>query len=154
LPYRTIDNVIEGVVLTFTDITGIKQAQETAQSARDYSECIVDTITQPLIVMNGRLEVVSANRSFYKAFRVTPQDTVGRYFHEIGERQWNIPSLRTLLDDIFKHDTTFEKVEVDHDFPTIGRKKMILNARRILNKSGETQLILLAIEDVTSSPIT
>jgi two-component system CheB/CheR fusion protein len=154
LPYRTLDNVIEGVVLTFTDITGIKQAQETVQSALDYSECIVDTITQPLIVMNGRLEVVSANRSFYNAFRVTPQDTVGRYFHEIGERQWNIPSLRTLLDDILKHDTTFEKVEVDHDFPTIGRKKMILNARRILNKSGETQLILLAIEDVTSSPIT
>jgi two-component system CheB/CheR fusion protein len=104
--------------------------------------------------MNGRLEVVSANRSFYNTFRVTPQDTVGRYFHEIGERQWNIPSLRTLLDDILKHDTTFEKVEVDHDFPTIGRKKMILNARRILNKSGETQLILLAIEDVTGSPIT
>ncbi len=154
LPYRTIDNVIDGVVLTFTDITVIKQAQETAQSAREYSECIVDTITQPLIVMNGKLEVVSANRSFYSAFRVTPQDTVGRYFYEIGERQWNIPSLRTLLDDILKHDTTFEKVEVDHDFPTIGRKKMILNARRILNRSGETQLILLAIEDVTGSPAT
>ncbi len=154
LPFRTLDNVIEGVVLTFTDITGIKQAQETVQSALDYSECIVDTITQPLIIMNGKLEVVSANRSFYNAFRVTPQDTVGRYFYEIGERQWNIPSLRTLLDDILKHDTTFEKVEVDHDFPTIGRKKMILNARRILNRSGETQLILLAIEDVTASPIT
>jgi len=154
LPYRTLDNVIEGVVMTFTDITGIKQAQEAAQSARDYSECIVDTITQPLIIMNGKLEIVSANRSFYSAFHVTPQDTVGRYLYELGGRQWDIPSLRELLDDILKHNTTFEKVEVDHDFPTIGRKKMILNARRILNKSGETQLILLAIEDVTGSPAT
>jgi two-component system CheB/CheR fusion protein len=154
LPYRTLDNVIEGVVLTFTDITGIKQAQAEVQSALDYSECIVDTITQPLIIMNDQLSVVSANRSFYKTFRVTPQDTVGRYFYEIGERQWDIPSLRSLLDDILKHDTTFENVEVDHDFPTIGRKKMILNAKRILNKPGEGQLILLAIEDVTASPIT
>ena len=153
LPYRTLDNVIEGVVMTFTDITGMKQAQESVQSALDYSECIVDTITQPLVIMNDQLLVVSANRSFYNAFRVTPQDTVGRYFHEIGDRQWNIPSLRTLLADIFKHDTTFENVEVDHDFPAIGRKKMVLNARR-LNKSGEGQLILLAIEDVTVSPIT
>ena len=105
LPYRTLDNVIEGVVLTFTDITGIKQAQEAVQSALDYSECIVDTITQPLIIMNDKLSVVSANRSFYSAFRVTPQDTVGRYFYEIGERQWDIPSLRELLDDVLKHDT-------------------------------------------------
>jgi two-component system CheB/CheR fusion protein len=154
LPYQTVDNWVAGVVLTFTDITGIKQAQEAAQIARDYSECIVDTITQPLIVMNGQLEVISAGRSFYRAFSVTPEETVGRHFYEIGERQWDIPSLRTLLDDILKHDTTFEKVVVDHDFPTIGRKKMILNARRILNKSGETQLILLAIEDVTGSPAT
>ncbi len=135
--------------MTFTDITGIKQAQEEVQSAREYSECIVDTMTQPLVVMNGKLEVVSANHSFYSAFRVTPQETVGRHFYEIGGRQWDIPSLRELLDDILKHDTTFEKVEVDHDFPTIGRKKMLLNARRILNRSGETQLILLAIEDVS-----
>ena len=154
LPYRTLDNWIAGVVLNFTDITGIKQAQEAVELARDYSQCIVDTIAQPIIVLNGQLEVISAGRSFYSAFQVTPQDTVGRYFYEIGERQWDIPSLREILDDVLRRDKTFEKVQVDHDFPTIGRKKMMLNARRILNKSGETQLILLAIEDVTGSPIT
>ncbi len=154
LPYQTVDNWIAGVVLTFTDITRIKQAQEAAQLARDYSECIVDTITQPLIIMNGQLEVISAGRSFYRAFSVTPEETVGRHFYEIGERQWDIPSLRELLNDVLQRDKTFEKVEVDHDFPTIGRKKMILNARRILNKSGETQLILLAIEDVAGPPAT
>ncbi|MFH0958067.1 MAG: chemotaxis protein CheB [Pseudomonadota bacterium] len=151
LPYRTLDNVIEGVVLTFTDITGIKQAQGEVQSALDYSECIVDTITQPLIIMNDKLLIVSANRSFYSDFRVTQQETVGRYFYEIGERQWDIPSLRKLLDDVLKQKTAFERIEMGHDFPNIGRKKMILNARRILNKPGEKQLILLAIEDVTGS---
>ncbi len=154
LPYRTLDNVIEGVVLTFTDITGIKQAQEAAQLARDYSESIVNTITQPLIVMNGQLEVVLVSRSFYSAFHVTPQETIGRHFYELGDHQWDIPHLRELLDDVLQRDKTFENVEVIHDFPTIGRKKMILNARRILKKSGETQLILLAIEDVTDSPAT
>ncbi|MFA6223672.1 MAG: chemotaxis protein CheB [Desulfomonilaceae bacterium] len=154
LPYRTLDNVIEGVVLTFTDITGIKQAQEAAQSAREYSECIVDTITQPLVIMDDRLEVVSANRSFYSAFHVISQDTVGRHFYEIGERQWDIPSLRELLDNILTHNTTFEKVEVNHDFPIIGHRKMLLNGRRISQSSGKGLLVLLAIEDVTGTPAT
>ncbi len=154
LPYRTLDNVIEGVVLTFTDITGIKLAQEAAQSARDYSECIVDTITQPLVIMNDKLTVVSANRSFYSSFHVTPQETVGRHFYEIGGRQWDIPSLRVLLDNILKHDSTFEKVKVDHDFPAIGRRTMLLNGRGIMKKTGQPELILLAIEDVTDSPAT
>jgi two-component system, chemotaxis family, CheB/CheR fusion protein len=154
LPYRTLDNVIEGVVLTFTDITDIKQAQEAAQSAREYSECIVDTITQPLVIMDDRLEVVSANRSFYSAFHVTSQDTVGRRFYEIGERQWDIPSLRELLDDVLTHNTTFENVVVNHDFPIIGHRKMLLNGRRISETSGKGLLILLAIEDVTGTPAT
>ena len=154
LPYRTLDNVIEGVVLTFTDITDIKQAQEVAQSAREYSERIVDTITQPLVIMDEKLEVVSANRSFYSAFHVTPQDTVGRHFYEIGARQWDIPSLRELLDDVLTDNTTFEKVEVNHDFPIIGQRKMLLNGRRISQTADKGLLLLLAIEDVTDTPTT
>ena len=154
LPYRTLDNVIEGVVLTFTDITGVKQAQEAAQSAREYSECIVDTITQPLVIMDDKLEVVSANRSFYSAFHVPSQNTVGRHFYEIGERQWDIPSLRELLDNVLTHNTNFEKVVVDHNFPIIGHRKMLLNGRRISQTSGKGLLILLAIEDVTDMPAT
>jgi len=152
LPYRTLDNVIEGVVLTFTDITGLKQAQAAVQSAREYSERIVDTITQPLVIMDDQLEVVSANRSFYRVFHVTPQETVGRILYKIGERQWDIPSLRELLDNVLTHDTTFEKVEVNHDFPGIGQRKMLLNGRQISQTSGKGVLILLAIEDVTDTP--
>jgi two-component system, chemotaxis family, CheB/CheR fusion protein len=152
LPYRTLDNVIEGVVMTFTDITDIKEAQEVAQSAREYSERIVDTITQPLVTMDQKLEVVSANRSFYENFHVTPQETVGKFFYEIDQRQWDIPSLRELLDNVLTHNTTFEKVEVSQDIPTVGSRKMLLSGRQISQMPGKGVLMLLAIEECASTP--
>jgi two-component system CheB/CheR fusion protein len=149
IPYRTLENVIEGVVLTLTDITGLKKAEEEVRKARDYAENIVDTIREPLIVLDGDLKVVSASRSFYHSFRVIPQKTEGCHLYDLGNRQWDIPRLRELLETVLPQNTSFENMEVEHDFPTIGRRKMLLNARRILGKTGETQLILLAMEDVT-----
>jgi PAS domain-containing protein len=98
LPYRTLDNVIEGVVLTFTDITDLKKVEEDAQAARDHAESIVDTIREPLIVLDGDLTVTSASRSFYSLFGVGPKETVGRHLYELGNRQWDVPRLRELLD--------------------------------------------------------
>jgi two-component system CheB/CheR fusion protein len=149
MPYRTLENVIEGVVLTLTDITGLKKAEEEVRKARDYAENIVDTIRESLIVLDGDLKVVSASRSFYHNFRVTPQKTEGCYLYDLGNRQWDIPRLRELLETVLPQSTSFENMEVEHDFLTIGRRKMLLNARRIPGKTGETQLILLAMEDVT-----
>ncbi len=148
-PYRTLDNVIDGVVLTFTDISKRIQAEAAVQDARDYAESIVNTVREPLLVLDSSLKVVSASRSFLQKFQVAAEDTVGRQIYELGQRQWNIPKLRELLETILPRDKVFDGFEVEHDFPSIGKRKMLLNARRVTGKAGGAELILLAIEDVT-----
>jgi two-component system, chemotaxis family, CheB/CheR fusion protein len=149
LPYRTLNNVIDGVVFTFSDVTRLKRSEESMQAARNYAESIVETIREPLLVLDPGLFVVSANRAFYQTFQVSPQDTENRHVYELGNRQWDIPRLRELLEDILPHNTKFDDFEVDFEFPIIGPRTMLLNARRISNLSDPTQLILLAIEDFT-----
>ena len=151
-PYRTLDNVIEGVVLTFTDISKRIEAEAAVQLARELAENIVDTIREPLIVLDSELQVVSANRAFYQYFQVTTADTVGRKIYDLGDRQWNIPALRELLEIILPRDQTVEGYVVEHDFPNIGHHKIMLNARRIIGKSSEPSLILLATQDVGVEP--
>jgi two-component system CheB/CheR fusion protein len=147
-PYRTLDNVIDGVVLTFTDISARIQAEALAQDARLLAQSIVDTVREPLVVMDNELKVISVNRSFCRDFGVTTENTVGRQIYDLGNRQWDIPKLRELLETILPRDQSFDGYEVEHDFPVIGRHKMLLNARRIASKTGGAQLILLAIEFV------
>jgi two-component system, chemotaxis family, CheB/CheR fusion protein len=150
LPYRTADNVIDGVVMTFADTTALKQTEAQLQEARDLAQSIIATIREPLVVLDGNLRVISASRSFYHLFRVKPAETEGRLFYEIGQRQWEFPGLRQLLVDIFQKGTPFEDFRVECDFPDIGRKALLLNARRIA-REGHPGLILLAIEDLTIS---
>jgi two-component system CheB/CheR fusion protein len=141
--------MIDGVVMTFSDITVLKAVEAEARAARDYAQSIVDTVREPLIVLNGNFEVVSASRAFYEMFRVKPENTKGRLLWTLGDRQWDIPRLHELLETILPKDTAFEDFEVKHDFPGIGPRTMLLNARRIPNESGIPQLILLAMEDRT-----
>jgi two-component system CheB/CheR fusion protein len=148
-PYRTIDNVIDGVVITFVDIHELKKATEKTRKLQEYAESILDTVREPLIVLNKDLRVVSANRSFFKVFQVNPEETDGRLIYDLGNRQWDIPKLRELLEEIIPDNSFFEEYEVEHKFLNIGPKKMILNARKIIGKTEETELILLAIEDIT-----
>ena len=110
---------------------------------------ILGSIREPLVLLDSDLKVVKANGSFYRTFKVKPDETEGILIYEIGNRQWNIPKLRELLEDILPKNSVFNDFEVEHNFETIGRKIMHLNARRIYRKSNQTQLILLAIEDVT-----
>jgi two-component system CheB/CheR fusion protein len=145
-PYRTLDNVIEGVVLTLVPLTEMKQAQEALQQARELAEGIVETVREPLIVLDGELRVVFASRSFYQRFHVAPGETVGRRLYELSDHQWDIPALRELLETVLPRDRGFDDYEVEHDFPVIGRRKMLLSARRIVGNRGDTQLILLAME--------
>jgi PAS domain S-box-containing protein len=119
------------------------------QETREYAESIVDTVREGLMVLDGDLRVISANRSFYETFKVKPGETEGQLVYDLGNRQWNIPKLRELLEEILPTDTTFENFEVEHEFKIIGRRVMHLNARRIYRETNETRLILLAIEDVT-----
>ncbi len=147
-PYRTLDNVIEGVVLTFTDITRRVEAETSEKSARILAEAIIDTVREPLMVLNADLRVVSASRSYYESFRVTPDETVGKSLYELGDRQWDIPALREQMESILLCSQYFDDCIVERDFPEIGHRKMLLNARRIVGKADDTQLILLAIEDI------
>ncbi len=110
---------------------------------------ILGSIREPLVVLDPDLKVIKANPSFYLTFNVNPEQTEGTLIYDLGNRQWDIPKLRELLEEILPQNTKFNDFEVEHGFETIGRKIMHLNARRIYNEGNQTQLILLAIEDVT-----
>ena len=112
-------------------------------------ENILGSVREPLVVLDPYLKVVKANHSFYRTFKVEPKGTEGKLIYDLGNRQWDIPKLRELLEDILPQNSSFNDFEVEHEFKDIGRKIMHLNARRIYGEIGETQLILLAIEDVT-----
>ena len=114
-----------------------------------YAESIFNTVREPLIVLDVKLRVVSANKSFYNSFKVKPKETVGRLIYDLGNQQWDIPKLRKLLEEILPNNTAFDNYEVEHYFKTIGQRTMLLNARRLDNKVNKTQIILLAIEDIT-----
>lgn len=145
-PYRTLDDVMDGVVLTFADISARVAAQAIAQSAGRLAESLIDTIREPLLVLDGELKVVSASRAFYQQFLTTPASTVGQHLYDLGSRQWDIPALRELLGTILPRDQVFDNFCVEHDFPGIGQRKMLLNARRVVRAGGQTPLILLALE--------
>ena len=148
-PYRTTDNRIDGAVVSFVDIDALKHGFELTQRAREQAEAIVATVREPLVILDEEFRVVIANRSFYETFQVPRSETEGRSLFELGNRQWDIRRLRAQLERVLPRDSVFEDFEVEHDFETIGRRTMLLNARRMLQTSGEPALILLAIEDVT-----
>ncbi|HSB05674.1 MAG TPA: sigma 54-interacting transcriptional regulator, partial [Thermodesulfobacteriota bacterium] len=131
-------------------IAECKRAQETFVVTQKYAESIVETIREPLVVLASSLKVISANRSFYETFQVTPEETEGRFIFDIGNHQWDIPALRELLEKIIPQNTHFNDFEVDHEFQIIGRKRMLLNARRVYREGKGTDRILLAFEDITA----
>jgi two-component system CheB/CheR fusion protein len=145
LPYRTRENVIDGVVLTFIDIS----AQYLLSLAQNFAESIVDTVREPLLVLDGDLKVISANQAFYRAFHTSKPDTLDQPIYELGDGQWDIPRLRELLEEIIPKNTSFQDFEVAYDFPRIGHKTMLLNARCIPAAGEQATMILLALEEVT-----
>jgi PAS domain S-box-containing protein len=140
-------NVV-GVVLIFRDISARRRVELAFETAREYAESIVTTVREPLLVLDPQLHVRSANRSFYETFRATPAETEGRFLYGLGDGQWNIPTLKTLLEDVLPRKLSFADFEVHHDFENIGPKTMLLNAR-CFPPDSRFELILLAIEDVT-----
>jgi PAS domain S-box-containing protein len=130
-------------------ITGSTSAQVVAEEALRYSESIVETIRQPLLVLDADLKIISANRNFYRTFKVTPGETIGSFIFDLGNKQWDIPELRELLQEVLPAKQVFDDFEVDHNFQDIGHKIMLLNAREIYRKDIGAKMILLAIEDIT-----
>jgi PAS domain S-box-containing protein len=126
-----------------------KRAEKILAEAQKYAESIVETIHQPLVVLTPDLRVISANPSFYQTFEVSPEETTGSLIYSIDNGQWDIPALRELLEEIIPNNFHFDHFEIDHKFPAIGRKKLLLNARRIYQEGKGTDRILLALEDIT-----
>jgi PAS domain S-box-containing protein len=142
LPYRGLQNTIDGAIATLIDIDELKRAL-------DFAEAVVATVREPLIVLDGNLRVRTANDAFYKIFELDKQETEGRLFYEIGNGQWNIPKLKLLLENILPKDSALRDFEVErHTSEGVGAKTMLLNAREIRQRDGE-RMILLAIDDIT-----
>jgi len=141
VPYRTMDNSIAGVVVSFVDINRVKAALQ-------YADNIISTIREPLLVLDDKLRVISASRAFYQTFQVKAEDTEGQLIYELGNRQWEIAELRKILKEVLEKDAAFEGYRVEHDFPAIGHRVMLLNARSIYDREGVNRSILLAMQDV------
>jgi two-component system, chemotaxis family, CheB/CheR fusion protein len=148
-PYRIGDNRIEGVVIILIDINGLKTASERLRESEEYARAIVNTIREPLVILREDLRVNTANASFYETFRQTAEETEGLPLHKLGGGRWNIPELRTLLEDTLSKDRPFEEFEMEHEFPGLGMRTLRLNARRMQWKPDAPPMVLLAIEDIT-----
>ena len=148
-PYLTIDNKVDGAVLVLVDIDTLKRNEHAIALARDYAQAIVQTVPEPLLILNSDLRVHTANQSFYRNFGVTEKESNGRLVYDLGNRQWNIPELRTLLEEILPRENKFDDFEVTHKFEGIGKRTMLLNARRLDAAAGQPERILLGIRDIT-----
>ena len=153
LPYRTSSNMIDGLVITFSHIHKIKTAYEEInklnqeiQLAREYSDNIIDTVRDALLILAMDLKVLSANRSFYKLFNTVSEKTVGKFIYDLDDKNWNIPKLRELLEQILHKHNHFEDYEVEYNSAAAGQKKLLLNAREIFQGDKDSKLILLAIQ--------
>ncbi|MEO7714804.1 MAG: PAS domain-containing protein, partial [Capsulimonas sp.] len=136
------------ILLALEDITERRRAEQLLAAVDSYAQNIVDTVREPLLMLDPTLRVRSANRAFYQTFQVTPEETEGCLIYELGNRQWDIPGLRTLLEEIIPQKSVFNDYELAHDFPSIGRRVMLLNARE-LRAGNHTEVIVLALEDIT-----
>jgi len=150
LPYKTQQGIVEGVVITFSDVTVLKALQSEIQNARRFAERVVNTVREPLLVLDGDLQVVSASKSFHRVFATTDKDLIGENLFKMQGARWNIPQLRKLLERILPDETTVEAFEVTTDMSDSGPRHLVLNARQIEGGKDGDDLILLAIEDISA----
>ena len=136
------------LVLAMEDVTERRRSEADLRAIEMYAQDIVDTVREPLLILDKTLRVESGNRAFYRTFRVSPDETENRLIYELGNGQWDIPALRTLLEDIVPKSSVFDDFELEHDFPALGRRVMLLNARK-LQAGHHGELLVLAMEDVT-----
>src|SRR5919108_4306188 len=144
-PYKTADNKLDGAVITLQDIDVLKR---TLDQTRLYGDLLTENAKEPILILDGSLRVMTANRAFCQAFQVDKEQTQGRLIFELGNGQWNIPRLLEMLEHIRKDNFRMDVFEVHHAFPQLGVRTMLLNARRIEPQAGQ-QLIYLSLEDIT-----
>jgi two-component system CheB/CheR fusion protein len=161
MPYRTEENVVEGVVMTFVSITSLKEAEEEVASleetkreieaARGYAQRIVETVREPLVILDADLCVVSANRAFYQTFEMEEGNVENISLFDLGRGEWDTPELRELLDEILPQETVLHDYEVRQDFRDVGERRILLNARELVSDGEDQRLILLAFTEVTEA---
>ncbi|NQV22932.1 MAG: PAS domain S-box protein [Rhodopirellula sp.] len=149
IPYRTVDDRIDGVIVTFVNITDRKRAELLSHEARLYAEGIVNTVPEPTVVLDSKLQVQTANPAFYEFFHAVPGEIESRQLFEIGNRQWDISELRTALEELLPQNSQIDDFRVDHQFERIGQRILLLNARRIHRLDNRPDEILLAFRDIT-----
>ncbi len=147
-PYRTTENRIDGVVIVLIDIDALKRSAATLAAARNYAEEIAETMQVPLLVIESDLRVNTANRAFCETFQVSQQETNQATIFELGNGQWDLPGLRSILEEMFTTDRILHNFEVTHTFERIGQKTMLLNGVKIIT-DGDANRILLSIVDIT-----
>ena len=148
-PYTTVENRIDGAVLSFVDIDALKRSLE---EARTYADALIATAREPLLVLDKDLRVTVANPAFYRTFGTRHEDTEGKLIYDLGNGQWNIPRLRQLLQEIVRINRRVDDFEVSHEFPGLGTRTMLLNARRIEPQPG-AQMIFLSFQDATEQKL-
>jgi two-component system CheB/CheR fusion protein len=149
LPYRTSQNVIDGVVVTVIDIDRVKRAELLAAS-RAFAQSIVHAVREPLVVLDEGLRIVSANPAFFRLFRLSEAEVASRSLFDVGGDFFSIPQLRELLGEVITRGKAFQDIEVEHEFPDLGRRRILLNARRLESETATTGHVLLALEDATA----
>lgn len=149
-PYRSLENTIDGAVLTWTDIGALKASLSMMTAGRDYLAAIMGTVRSPLLVLDSALHVKGANQAYLDVFQTSRAETEGQYIYKLGNGQWDDQELRRLLEEILPNSTQFHGLEVDRYFPGVGRRTMLLNARKVEPEQASGALILLAIDDITS----
>jgi two-component system CheB/CheR fusion protein len=148
-PYRTMENLIDGLVVTFVDINRVKKAELAASARRDYAESIVATVHEPLVVLDEALRIVSCNEAFLNMFKLNPRKTIGQLIYEVDH--WEIPQLRKLLENVLTEKTFFTDFKIKQSSPTDSRT-LLLNARCLTREANLPGMILLAMEDISPPP--
>ena len=148
-PYRTSDHRIDGVLIALADTDAIKRSLEEARRARDYANAIVETVREPLLVLDSGLCVFTANRSFYATFQLLPEEVEKQRIFDLAGGAWNIPDLKKLLEQILPGQTQFGDFKLTHAFPNVGQRTLLLNARGLRQGDRTQEMILLAMEDIT-----
>ena len=149
-PYRTVEDRIEGAVLLLIDINGQKESALEVEKSRDLIQAVFQTMRESLLVLDQDLRVRMANQVFYKTFTMVPEETTNRFIYELENRQWDIPELRRLLEEVLPKKTSLHDYRLEHKFPSIGERVMLLNASRIRQENAAEEQILLTIEDITA----
>ena len=156
---RSIDLGVSGYAIKPINVSRVTDAllkcaqglliENKLHQARVYAENILETLREPLLLLDSALKVVTANTCFYRTFKASPEETIGNFIFDLGNRQWDIPKLRLLLENILLTSSVFYDYEVEHDFLSIGKRTILLNGRQVLQKNIGSQIILLAMEDIS-----